>query len=48
MGLNIQHDSLILVLASCLLLTACGKKGPLYLPDDTQKTEQRQAKENNT
>jgi len=41
MGMNrwTNYTSLIaLLLAAFFLLTGCGQKGPLYLPDDTQKS----------
>jgi predicted small lipoprotein YifL len=29
-----------LIALTCLLLTACGQKGPLYLPDESTATSQ--------
>lgn len=29
-----MRHSLALLLVACLLLAACGQKGPLFLPDD--------------
>ncbi|MCK8515292.1 lipoprotein [Methylonatrum kenyense] len=28
---------LLLMLLSCLLITACGQKGPLFLPDEDEE-----------
>ena len=35
-----RHLTLILLLGSVLLLSACGQKGPLYLPDQGQPASQ--------
>lgn len=34
-----RHLTLLLLLGSILLLTACGQKGPLYLPDQGQSAQ---------
>jgi len=30
---------MITLAGNCMLLGACGQKGPLYLPDDSEQTE---------
>ena len=34
-----------LLVGSAWLLTACGQKGPLYLPEDTDTEKQQQRKQ---
>lgn len=40
--MSIRNRSIILILTVCLatgIVSACGKKGPLYLPDQQQQTK---------
>ncbi|KZN40230.1 LPS translocon maturation chaperone LptM [Pseudoalteromonas luteoviolacea] len=39
-----QFSSLALVLTSTLTLSACGQRGPLYLPEDADKNRTTQSK----
>jgi len=35
-------DALVLALAAVLLVSACGQKGPLFLPEEGQEEEQEE------
>ena len=40
-----MRSALILVMASFMLLSACGQKGPLYLTEDQISAEQTEQKQ---
>lgn len=40
---NKKWPLIVAVLAASLLLAACGKKGPLYLPDKTPPADSKPA-----
>ena len=36
-----MKKSIALLIASLVLLSACGQKGPLYMPQDTTEAEEK-------
>jgi predicted small lipoprotein YifL len=40
----ISHKLLFLILMSLFLFSACGQKGPLYMPDKEQPEKQSEAR----
>ena len=36
-----MKKSIALLITSLVLLSACGQKGPLYMPEDTTQTEEK-------
>lgn len=40
----VYYLCVIALLLLCLPLSACGQKGPLYLPDDENKVEEAEKK----
>jgi len=39
-GMKKQRPLILLLLAGCLFLSACGQKGPLFLPESERQTKE--------